>query len=108
MVADYLPAGFEIDNPHLVSSGDTGTLSGSTDAQEPVQHRIPRRPLHRRVRSQGGRRAGIHGRLCRARGGARQIRACRRPYVEDMYRPDRYGRTGDRERGSDGGEMSDT
>ena len=27
IVADYLPAGFEIDNPHLVSSGDTGTLA---------------------------------------------------------------------------------
>ena len=27
IVADYLPAGLEIDNPRLVSSGDTGTLS---------------------------------------------------------------------------------
>src|SRR5208282_819521 len=36
IVADYLPAGFEIDNPHLVSSGDTGTLSWITDAVEPV------------------------------------------------------------------------
>ena len=26
IVADYLPAGFEIDNPRLVSSGETGTL----------------------------------------------------------------------------------
>ena len=25
IVADYLPAGFEIDNPRLVSSGETGT-----------------------------------------------------------------------------------
>ena len=36
IVADYLPAGFEIDNPRLVSSGDTGTLSWITDAVEPV------------------------------------------------------------------------
>src|SRR5204862_4606156 len=36
IVADYLPAGFEIDNPRLVSSGDTGTLSWITDALEPV------------------------------------------------------------------------
>ena len=36
IVADYLPAGFEIDNPHLVSSGDTGTLSWITDAVEPA------------------------------------------------------------------------
>ena len=35
--ADYLPAGFEIDNPHLVSSGDTGTLDWITDAAEPVK-----------------------------------------------------------------------
>ncbi|HZT26878.1 MAG TPA: alpha-2-macroglobulin, partial [Pseudolabrys sp.] len=36
MVADYLPAGFEIDNPRLVSSGDTGTLPWITDAVEPA------------------------------------------------------------------------
>ena len=36
ILADYLPAGFEIDNPHLVSSGDTGTLPWITDAAEPV------------------------------------------------------------------------
>src|SRR5262249_27725773 len=35
IVADYLPAGFEIDNPRLVSSGDTGTLSWIQDAAEP-------------------------------------------------------------------------
>ena len=36
IVADYLPAGFEIDNPHLVSSGDTGTLSWIADAATPT------------------------------------------------------------------------
>ena len=36
IVADYLPAGFEIDNPKLVSSGETGTLSWITDAAEPA------------------------------------------------------------------------
>ena len=36
ILADYLPAGFEIDNPHLVSSGDTGTLAWITDAGQPV------------------------------------------------------------------------
>src|SRR5438046_1586401 len=35
IVADYLPAGFEIDNPRLVSSGDTGTLSWIEDAKQP-------------------------------------------------------------------------
>jgi uncharacterized protein YfaS (alpha-2-macroglobulin family) len=36
IVADYLPAGFEIDNPRLVSSGDTGTLSWIEDAKDPT------------------------------------------------------------------------
>ena len=36
IVADYLPAGFEIDNPRLVSSGETGTLPWIEDAAEPV------------------------------------------------------------------------
>ena len=34
MVADYLPAGLEIDNPHLVSSGDSGTLDWIEDGVE--------------------------------------------------------------------------
>ena len=38
MVTDYLPAGLEIDNPHLVSSGDTGTLDWIEDGQERDQH----------------------------------------------------------------------
>src|SRR5262249_30888066 len=36
IVPDYLPAGFEIDNPRLVSSGDTGTLAWIEGAAEPV------------------------------------------------------------------------
>jgi len=36
IVADYLPAGFEIDNPNLVSSGDTGALDWIEDGAEPV------------------------------------------------------------------------
>ena len=35
MVSDYLPAGFEIDNPNLVSSGDSGTLDWIEDGEEP-------------------------------------------------------------------------
>ncbi|MGB7691295.1 MAG: alpha-2-macroglobulin, partial [Pseudolabrys sp.] len=36
IVADYLPAGFEIDNPRLVSSGETGALDWIADGAEPV------------------------------------------------------------------------
>ena len=75
IVADYLPAGFEIDNPRLVSSGDTGTLSWIEDAGEPVERRVPRRPLRRRVRPQGRRQGDLHGRLRGARGVARALRA---------------------------------
>ena len=35
MVSDYLPAGLEIDNPQLVSSGDSGTLDWIEDGEEP-------------------------------------------------------------------------
>src|SRR4029077_5146070 len=46
VVADYLPAGFEIDNPRLVSSGDTGPLAWVAVAPEPLNsefraHRFP-------------------------------------------------------------------
>ncbi len=41
MVSDYLPAGLEIDNPHLVSSGDTGTLDWIEDGRGAGKHRIP-------------------------------------------------------------------
>ena len=35
-LTDYVPAGFEIDNPHLVSSADTGGLSWITHAADPA------------------------------------------------------------------------
>jgi len=45
IIADYLPAGFEIDNPRLVSSGETSTLDWITDGAEPVnsefRERVP-------------------------------------------------------------------
>src|SRR5262249_8414288 len=36
IVADYLPAGFEIDNPNLVSSGETSTLDWIENGAEPT------------------------------------------------------------------------
>jgi alpha-2-macroglobulin len=52
IVADYLPAGFEIDNPRLVSSGDTGTLGWIAAGQDTGACRVPRRPLHRGLQAQ--------------------------------------------------------
>ena len=74
IVADYLPAGFEIDNPHLVSSGDTGVLRGSPTPRTGA-YRIPRRPLHGGLRPQQEFAAGVHGGLCGAGGVARPLRA---------------------------------
>src|SRR5260370_7431865 len=41
MVSDYLPAGLEIDNPELVSSGDTGTLDWIEDGEKPEHTEFP-------------------------------------------------------------------
>ena len=102
IVADYLPAGFEIDNPHLVSSGDTGTLSWITDAVEPANAEFRDDRFTAAFERKKRRSAGIHRRLCRARGRARQIRAPagerRRHVPARPFRPHR-----DRERRSHGG-----
>ena len=56
-------------------------------------YRVPRRSLHRRLRPQHRRPVGVHRGLCRARGVAGRLCAAASD-VEDMYRPDRFGRTG--------------
>jgi uncharacterized protein YfaS (alpha-2-macroglobulin family) len=93
LVVDYLPAGFEIDNPKLVSSGDTGTLSWIADAVAPVYsefrderfsaafERKPKDPAVFAVAY-----------VVRAVSPGRYVLP--QAYVEDMYRPDRFGRTG--------------
>ena len=93
MVADYLPAGFEIDNPRLVSSGDTGTLSWIEDAATPEtsEFRDDRfsAAFHR---SSGDRPVFTVAYVVRAVSPGRYV--VPQAYVEDMYRPDRFGRTG--------------
>ena len=92
LVADYLPAGFEIDNPNLVSSGDTGTLGWIQDAAEPVHAEF--RDDHFGAafdRTGAARRCSASPTWCvRCRPGRYVLPQA---YVEDMYRPDRYGRT---------------
>jgi uncharacterized protein YfaS (alpha-2-macroglobulin family) len=92
LIADYLPAGFEIDNPRLVSSGDTGTLSWIADAKPPVHSEFrddrfsaayERRPKDAPVFSVAY--------VVRAVSPGRYVLP--QAYVEDMYRPDRFGRT---------------
>ncbi len=93
IVADYLPAGFEIDNPRLVSSGDTGTLSWIEDAVEPVSSEF----RDDRFSAAFDRKAGDEAvftvaYVVRAVSPGRYVHP--QAYVEDMYRPDRCGRTG--------------
>ncbi len=106
MVADYLPAGLEIDNPHLVSSGDPGTLDWIEDGEEAEEHRVPRRPLHRGDRPRRQRQVGVHGGLRRARGVAGQICAAA-GLCRGHVQPSRYGRTGTGSVEVTSGEMSE-
>jgi uncharacterized protein YfaS (alpha-2-macroglobulin family) len=93
LVADYLPAGFEIDNPRLVSSGEIGTLSWVENAKEPAYSEFrderfsaafERRPKDPPVFAVAY--------VVRAVSPGRYVLP--QAYVEDMYRPDRFGRTG--------------
>ena len=92
IVADYLPAGFEIDNPHLVSSGDTGTLSWITDAAEPVNSEFrDDRFTAAFDRKSDSPPVFTVAYVVRAVSPGRYVLP--QAKVEDMYRPDRFGRT---------------
>jgi uncharacterized protein YfaS (alpha-2-macroglobulin family) len=92
IVADYLPAGFEIDNPRLVSSGDTGTLAWITDAQEPVNAEFRDDRFSAAFeRKSGDPSVFTVAYVVRVVSPGRYVHP--QAYVEDMYRPDRFGRT---------------
>jgi alpha-2-macroglobulin len=92
IVADYLPAGFEIDNPHLVSSGDTGTLSWITDAVEPADAEFrDDRFTAAFERKKDNPPVFTVAYVVRAVAPGKYVRP--HASVEDMYRPDRFGRT---------------
>jgi uncharacterized protein YfaS (alpha-2-macroglobulin family) len=93
MVADYLPAGFEIDNPHLVSSGDTGTLAWIENALEPANAEFRDDRFSAAFDRKGGDPAVFTvAYVVRAVSPGRYVLP--QAIVEDMYRPDRFGRTG--------------
>jgi uncharacterized protein YfaS (alpha-2-macroglobulin family) len=92
VLADYLPAGFEIENPHLLSSGDTGTLDWISDAADPVNTEF----RDDRFTAAFERKADdapvfTVAYVVRAVAPGKYVRP--QAVVEDMYRPDRYGRT---------------
>jgi hypothetical protein len=93
LVADYLPAGFEIDNPKLVSSGETGTLSWIENAKAPEYSEFRddkfSAAFERHVKDPPVFSVAY---VVRAVSPGRYVLP--QAYVEDMYRPDRFGRTG--------------
>ena len=62
LLVDRLPAGFEIDNPRIVDSGDVKALDWLKTTVQPEHTRVPRRPLRRRLQLlERQRRAGEPG-----------------------------------------------
>jgi len=92
IVADYLPAGFEIDNPRLVSSGETGTLAWIADAEEPVNTEFrDDRFTAAFDRKHDSSPVFTVAYVVRAVSPGQYVLP--QAKVEDMYRPDRFGRT---------------
>jgi alpha-2-macroglobulin len=92
IVADYLAAGFEIDNPRLVSSGDTGTLPWITDAVAPANAEFrDDRFTAAFNRKKDDAPVFTVAYVVRAVAPGTYVRP--QASVEDMYRPDRLGRT---------------
>jgi alpha-2-macroglobulin len=93
MVSDYLPAGFEIDNPHLVSSGDTGTLDWIEDGEEPENTDFRDDRFTAAIdRASDDNAVFTVAYVVRAVSPGKYVLP--QAYVEDMYNPSRYGRTG--------------
>jgi len=93
MVSDYLPAGLEIDNPHLVSSGESGTLDWIEDGQEPVNTEFRDDRFTAAVdRATDSKAVFTVAYVVRAVTPGKFVLP--QAYVEDMYNPSRYGRTG--------------
>jgi len=92
MVADYLPAGFEIDNPQLVSSGDTGKLDWIADAADPVSAEFrDDRFTAAFERHEDSPPVFTVAYVVRAVSPGTYVLP--QAKVEDMYQPDRFGRT---------------
>jgi uncharacterized protein YfaS (alpha-2-macroglobulin family) len=93
MVSDYLPAGLEIDNPHLVSSGDSGTLDWIQDGQDPVNTEFRDDRFTAALdRATDSKAVFTVAYVVRAVTPGKFVLP--QAYVEDMYNPSRYGRSG--------------
>ena len=92
MVVDYLPAGLEIDNPHLVSSGDTGTLDWIEDGEE-AEHTEFRDDRFNAAIERAADDSPVFTVAYIVRAVSPGKYVLPQAYVEDMYNPSRYGRT---------------
>jgi uncharacterized protein YfaS (alpha-2-macroglobulin family) len=93
MVSDYLPAGFEIDNPHLVSSGETGTLAWIEDGEEAENTEFRDDRFTAAIdRAANDKSIFTVAYVVRAVSPGKYVLP--QAYVEDMYNPSRYGRSG--------------
>ncbi|WP_028166822.1 alpha-2-macroglobulin family protein [Bradyrhizobium elkanii] len=93
IVSDYLPAGLEIDNPHLVSSGDSGTLDWIEDGEEPKHTEFRDDRFTAAIdRASDAKSVFTVAYVARAVSPGKYVLP--QAYVEDMYNPSRYGRTG--------------
>jgi uncharacterized protein YfaS (alpha-2-macroglobulin family) len=92
-LTDYVPAGFEIDNPRLVSSGDTGTLDWIADAGTPV-HTEFRDDRFTAAFDRASGDPAVYTVAYVVRAVSPGTYVLPQAVVEDMYRPDRFGRTG--------------
>jgi uncharacterized protein YfaS (alpha-2-macroglobulin family) len=93
MVSDYLPAGLEIDNPRLVSSGDSGTLDWIEDGVEPQNTEFRDDRFTAAIdRAADAKAVFTVAYVVRAVSPGKYVLP--QAYVEDMYNPSRYGRTG--------------
>ena len=92
MVADYLPAGFEIDNPKLVSSGDSGTLDWIEQGVEAASTEFRDDRFTAAIDRKADDKAVFTvAYVVRAVSPGRYVLP--QATVEDMYNPSRYGRT---------------
>ncbi|XSG81579.1 MAG: MG2 domain-containing protein [Methyloligella sp. ZOD6] len=90
---DYLPAGFEIDNPHLVTSGETDAFSWITDGAQPV-HQEFRDDRFTAAFDRTSDSPAIFSIAYVVRAVSPGEYVLPQAHVEDMYSRDRFGNTG--------------
>jgi len=92
LLVDFLPAGFEIDNPRLVAGGETGNLKWLGQMTETAHSEFrDDRFVAAFNRRDGDRNAISVAYIVRAVSPGKYAHPP--AMIEDMYRPDRFART---------------